>query len=71
MQGNILPYFALLNDRGDQTSQLHWLELLHTLYMYISLLNQARKGRIIYSVNKCFETGADPHNIYDKQNLKI
>ena len=71
MQGNILPYFALLNDRADQTSQLHWLELLHTLNMYISLLNQAGKGRILYSVNKRFETGADPHNIFDIQNLKI
>ena len=28
----------------DRTNQLHWLELLHT--EYISLLNQAGKGRV-------------------------
>ena len=54
--GNILSCFAPLDDRGDRTNQLHWLELLHT--SYISLLSQAGKGRVFYSVNKCFETGA-------------
>ena len=69
MCGNILPCFAPLDDRGDRTNQLHWLELLHT--SYISLLNQAGKGRVFYSVDKCFETGADPRNIFGKQILKI
>ena len=68
MCGNIRFCFALLNDHGDRTNQLHWLECLHTLY--ISLLNPAGKGRLFYSVNKCFETGADPCNIFDKQILK-
>ena len=47
--------------------QLHWLELLHS--SYISLLNQAGKGRVLYSVDKCFETGADLRIIFDKQSL--
>ena len=68
MCGNIRFCFALLNDHGDRTNQLHWLKCLHTLY--ISLLNPAGKGRLFYSVNKCFETGADPCNIFDKQILK-
>ena len=62
-------WFAPLDDRGDRTNQLHWLELLHT--SYISLFNQAGKGRVFYSIDKCFETGADPRNIFDKQILKI
>ena len=67
--GNILPCLASLDHRGDRTKQLlHWLKLLHT--SYISLLNQDMKGRIFYSVDKCFETGADPRNIFDKQILK-
>ena len=65
----VIQYLALprgpLDDRGDQTNQLHWLELLHT--SYISLLNQAGKGRVFYPVDKCFQTGADPRNIIDKQ----
>ena len=67
MCGNILPCFASLDDRGNRTNQHHWLELLHA--SYISLFNQARKGRVFYSVNKCFETGADQRNIFDKQIL--
>ena len=35
------------------------------------LLSQARKGRVFYSADKCFETGADPRNIFDKQILKV
>ena len=54
----VIQYLALprgpLDDRGDQTNQLHWLELLHT--SYISLLNQAGKGRVFYPVDKCFQT---------------
>ena len=69
MCGNTLPCFAPLDGRGDRTNQLHWLNFLHTLY--ISLLNQAGKGRVFYSVDKCFETGADPRNIFDKQILKV
>ena len=68
MCGNI-PCFALLNDHGEQTNQLHWLELLHTLY--ILLLNQAGKRRVFYSADKCFETEADPQSIFDQQILKI
>ena len=64
MCGNLLSCFAPLDDRGDRTNQLHWLELLHT--SYISLLNQAGKGRVFYSYDKCFETGADLGNIIDK-----
>ena len=41
MCGNTVTCFAPLDDRGDWINQLHWLELLHTLY--ISLLNQAGK----------------------------
>ena len=63
------PCFAPFDDRGDRTNQLHWLELLHT--SYLSLLGQAGKGRVFYSVDKCFETEADPRNIFDKQILKI
>ena len=68
MCGNILPCFAPLDDCGSRTHQRHWLELLHT--SYISLLNQAGKVRVFYSVNKCFETRGDLHNIH-KQILKI
>ena len=71
MCGNISlqPCFAMLDDRGDRTNQLHWLKLLHT--SYISLLTQAGKGSVFYSVDKCFEAGADARNIFDKQILKI
>ena len=66
---DMLPCFAPLDDRGDRTNQLHWLKLLHT--SYISLSNQAEKSRVFYSVNKMFESGADPRNVFDKQILKI
>ena len=69
MCGNTIPCFAPLDDRGDRTNWLHRLELLHT--SYISLLNQAGKGRVFYLVNKCFQNGGDPRNIIDKQILKI
>ena len=69
MCGNILPRFFPLDDRGDRTNQLHWLDLLDT--WYISLLNQTVKGRVFYSADKCFETEADPRNIFDKQSLKF
>ena len=69
MRGNILSCFAPLDVRGDRTNQLHWLGLLHT--SYISLSNQAGKGSVFYSVDNCFETGADPRNIFRKQILKV
>ena len=69
MCGNILPSLGPLDDRGDRTNQLHRLKLLHT--SYISLLNQTGKGCVFYSIDKCFETGADPRNICDKQLLKF
>ena len=69
MCGNIPSCFAPLDDRGDRTNQLHWLKLLHA--SYISLLNQAGKGRLFYSVDKFFETGADPRNIFSKLILKV
>ena len=34
-------------------------------------LFQAGKAGVFYSADKCFETGADPRNIFDKQILKI
>ena len=33
--------------------------------------NQAGKGRVFYSADKCFKTEADPRNIFDKQSLKL
>ena len=50
-------------------NQLHWLKLLHALYIF--LLRQAGKAGVFYSADKCFETGANPHNIFDKQILKV
>ena len=69
MCGNIPSCFATLDDRGDPTNQLHWLKLLHASYIFILL--QAGKGRVFYSVDKRFKTGADPRNIFDKQILKV
>ena len=60
MSGNILPCFALSDDRDNRTNQFLWLELLHILY--ISILNQAEERRVFYSVDKCFETGVNPCN---------
>ena len=75
MCGNILHlYLALphsIDDHGDRTNQFHWLELLHTCTLCISLLNQAGKGRVCYSVDKCFETRADLGNIFDKKIQKL
>ena len=62
MCGNILSCFSPLDDRGDRTNQLHWLKFLYT--SYVSLLNQAGKGRVFYSVD-------NPRNIFDKQILKV
>ena len=69
MCGNIPSCFAPLDDRGDRTNQLNLLKLLHTSYTF--LLSQAAKGRVFYSVDKCFKTGADPSNIFDKPILKV
>ena len=65
----VVYYLGLLDDRGDRTNRLYWLKPLY--YLYISLLNQVGKGRVLYSVDKCFETGADPRIIFDKQILKV
>ena len=69
MRGNIPSYSAPLDDRGDRTNQLLWLKLLHASFIF--LVSQAGKGRVFYSVDKCFETGADPRNIFNKQILKV
>ena len=39
-------------------------------YLVHFFLNQADKGSVLYSVDKCFETGAHPRNFCDKQNFK-
>ena len=71
MCGNIPLCSAPLDHRGDRARQLlHWLELLHII-SHITLLNQEGKGRVFYSVDNCFETGANPRNIFDKQVLKV
>ena len=49
-------------------NQLHWLKLLQATYIF--LLRQAGKAGVFYSAYKCFETGADPRNIFDKTNFK-
>ena len=36
-------------------------------FLLATLSNQAGKGRVFYSVDNCFETGADPRNIFHKQ----
>ena len=38
---------------------------------YIFLLRQAGKAGVFYSADKCFETGADSRNIFDKQIVKV
>ena len=50
-------------------NQLHWLKLLYALYIF--LLRQAGKAGVFYSADKCFETGADSRNIFDKQIVKV
>ena len=47
--------------------QITWNHLQAT---YIFLLRQAGKAGVFYSADKCFETGADPRNIFDKTNFK-
>ena len=54
----------------EQISFIGWNSCIR-LTSYISLLIQAGKGRVFYSVDKCFETGADPRNIFDRQILKF
>ena len=92
--GNIILRFAPCDDHDDLTNHFRLLKLLYT--SYISLLNQAKKSRVFYSiltgdqaffflkyrdggrmiaglfysVDKCFETGADPRNLWDEQNFK-
>ena len=69
MCGNIPSCFAPLDDRGDRTNQLYWLKNMHTSYIFLS--SQTTKGRVFYSIDKWFETGADPRNIFHKEMLKV
>ena len=48
--------------------QFLWLKLLHT--SYLSPLNQVQKNRVLYSVDKHFETKGDSRNFCNKQLLK-
>ena len=50
-------------------NQVHWLKLLHASYIF--LLRQAGKAGVFFLADKCFETGADARNIFDKQILKV
>ena len=62
MCGNIPSCFAPLDDRGDRTNKLHWLKTPACLVHFS--LRQAGKGKVLYSVEQCFETGANPRNIF-------
>ena len=51
----------------EQISFIGWNSCIpHTFSFHVS-----RKGSVFYSVDTCFQTGADPRNIFDKQMLKI
>ena len=50
-------------------NQLHWLKLLHASYIF--LLRQAGKAGVFYSADRCFKTGTDPRNVFDKQIVKV
>ena len=72
MCGNIPSCMASLDDRGDGTNHMKSASFIETLHAsYIFLLRQAGKAGVFYSADKCFETGADPRNIFDKQILKV
>ena len=68
MCDNIIPSFATCDGRDDPTNRFRRWKLLHTSYIFF--LNQANKGSVLYSVDKCFETGAHPRNFCEKQNFK-
>ena len=73
MCGNIPSCFAPLDDRGDRTNHMKSASLVEApaCLVYFFLLGQAGKGRVFDSPDKCFETGADPRNSFDKQILKV
>ena len=64
-----LPRSMIMAIEQITCNQLHWLKLLPASYIF--LLRQAEKAGIFYSADKCFETGADPGNIFDKQIVKV
>ena len=55
----------------EQISFIGWDSCIPRTFLLATLSNQAGKGRVFYSVDNCFETGADPRNIFHKQILKI
>ena len=60
-----LPRLMIVAIEQITQNQLHWLKLLYASYIF--LLRQTGKAGVFYSADKCFETGADPRNIFDKQ----
>ena len=68
MCGNIPSCFAPLDDRGDRTNHMKSALLVETLacLVYFSFIS-SRESWVFYSADKCFDTGADPRNIFDKQ----
>ena len=72
MFGNIPSSFAPLDDRDDRTNHMKSALLVETLacLVYFSFTS-SRESWVFYSADKCFETGADPHNIFDKQISKV
>ena len=72
MCGNIPSCFAPLDDRGDRTNHMKSASLVETPACIVYfLLRQAGKAGVFYSPDKCFETGADTHDIFNKQISKV
>ena len=65
--GNILV-LPRCDDRDDRPDQFLWLKVLHASYFFP--LNQVHKDRVLYSVDKNFETKGDSRNFCDEQILK-
>ena len=53
----------------DRPNQFLWLKLLHASYFFP--LKQVHKDRVLYSVDKNFETKGDSRNFCDEQILKM
>ena len=64
-----LPRSMIVAIKQITWNQLHWLKLLHASYIF--RLRQAGKAGVFYSADKCFETEADPRNIFHKQIVKV
>ena len=64
-----LPRSMIVAIEQISWNQLHLLKLLYASYIF--LLRQAGKAGVFYSADRCFETGTDPRNIFDKQILKV